>query len=490
MNEAASASQQAAARGEAAAGKLVPLCVDLDGTLLRTDSLHEALVAALRRAPWLALALPFWLLRGRAAFKREVARHAQLDASLLPYDEAVLELVRTERAKGRRIVLATAADLGIAEAVASHLGLFDEIVASDGTVNLKGARKAQALAGRFGERGFDYVGDSRADHAPWSGAAVAYVCAGPQVVRRLEARGVRAVAIERAPRLRWPFLRALRMHQWMKNLLVFVPLVTAHRLYDPAATRSSILAFAAFSLAASGAYLLNDLADLDHDRRHPKKRRRALASGELSLAIGAVTAPALLVIAFAISVLLTPAFRVELACYVAATMAYSLWLKRLVLLDVFMLASLYGVRIAGGAAAIAVPLSHWLLVFSLFMFLSLALAKRYAELSALARREGRDAPGRGYRTGDAPLVGIMGVACGQLSVLVFALYITSPEVRALYATPLLLWLVCPVLLYWVARVWLIAYRGELDEDPLVFALRDRVSLALGVATLVVLLFAT
>jgi len=266
--------------------------------------------------------------------------------------------------------------------------------------------------------------------------------------------------------------------------------VTAHRLYDPAATRSSILAFAAFSLAASGAYLLNDLADLDHDRRHPKKRRRALASGELSLAIGAVTAPALLVIAFAISVLLTPAFRVELACYVAATMAYSLWLKRLVLLDVFMLASLYGVRIAGGAAAIAVPLSHWLLVFSLFMFLSLALAKRYAELSALARREGRDAPGRGYRAGDAPLVGIMGVACGQLSVLVFALYITSPEVRALYATPLLLWLVCPVLLYWVARVWLIAYRGELDEDPLVFALRDRVSLALGVATLVVLLFAT
>jgi len=276
----------------------------------------------------------------------------------------------------------------------------------------------------------------------------------------------------------------------VKNLLVFVPLLTAHRLHDDVATRSALLAFAAFSLAASGAYLLNDLADLDHDRRHPDKRRRALASGDLPLWVGALLAPLLLMLAFLLSVPLDGMFRAELACYVAATMAYSLWVKRLVLLDVFTLAGLYTVRILAGAAAIPVPVSHWLLVFSLFMFLSLALAKRYAELSALARRDGLSAPGRGYRTADRTLVGAMGVASGQLSVLVFALYVTSSDVRALYASPGLLWLACPMLLYWVARVWLMAYRDELHEDPLVFALRDRTSMAIAVAIGAVMLAAT
>jgi 4-hydroxybenzoate polyprenyltransferase/phosphoserine phosphatase len=469
---------------------MLPLCVDLDGTLLRTDSLHEALVSALRRAPWIAFALPFWLLRGRAAFKREVARRAELDPALLPYDPGVLELIRAERGKGRRIVLATAADESIAQAVARHLGLFDEVVASDGTHNLKGAGKASALRERFGERGFDYVGDSRADHAPWSAAAVAYVCGDARTARRLEGQGMRVVAVARTSGLRWPLLRVLRTHQWMKNLLVFVPVVTAHRLQDALAVRSACLAFAAFCLAASGAYVLNDLADLDHDRRHVHKRRRAFAAGELPLWTGVLLAPILLAAAFALSMPLTPAFRLELAVYVGATMAYSLWLKRIVLVDVFTLAALYGVRILAGAAAIPVPVSHWLLVFSLFLFLSLALAKRYAELAALARRDGSDAPGRGYRTADLPLVGLMGVACGQLSVLVFALYITSADVRMLYAHPLVLWLACPVLLYWIARVWLFAYRGELHEDPLVFALRDRVSVGLGLATLAVLVGAT
>jgi 4-hydroxybenzoate polyprenyltransferase len=491
VNEAC-APASSAAQAQAGTSALRPLCVDLDGTLLRTDTLQETLVGALRRAPWILLALPFWLLAGRAALKRQLAARARLDAALLPYDPAVLELVRTERAKGRRIVLATAADATLAEAIARHLGVFDEVIASDGVRNLKGEHKASALRERFGERGYDYVGDSHADHAPWCSASVAYVCAseGVGTARRAREQGVHVVALERRPLMRWPLLRAMRTHQWVKNLLVFVPLVTAHRLHDEAAVRSSFLAFAAFSLAASGAYLLNDLADLEPDRQHPDKRRRALAAGDLPLWVAVLLAPLLVVLAFALSAQLGARFQLELACYVAATVGYSLWVKRLVLVDVLTLAGLYAVRILAGAAAIPVPVSHWLLVFSLFMFLSLALAKRHAELSALARRAATVAPGRGYRTGDRMLLGLMGVVCGQLSVLVFALYITSPEVRALYSRPALLWIACPILLYWVARVWLLAYRDELNEDPLVFALRDRASLALGVAILAVLVAAT
>ena len=469
-----------------------PLCVDLDGTLIRGDSLHEALVAALRRAPWLALALPFWLLRGRAALKLEVARHAELDAALLPYDPAVLALVRAERDSGRRIVLATAADAGLADAVARHLGLFDEVIASDGVRNVKGAAKAAALRERFGDGGFDYVGDAAADHAVWASARVAYACAAPgsRIARRLGRDGARVELLERPAAGRFALLRALRPHQWVKNLLVLVPLLTAHRLHDPAATRSAFIAFVAFSLAASGAYVLNDLADLDHDRRHPQKRRRALASGDLPLWAGALLAPLLLVLAFVVSLPLDATFVAELACYVAATMAYSMWVKRLVLLDVFTLAGLYTVRMLAGAAAIPVPVSHWLLVFALFMFLSLALAKRYAELSALARRDGVSTPGRGYRTSDRTLVGAMGIASGELSVLVFALYVTSSDVHGLYSRPALLWLACPMLLYWVTRVWLVAYRDELHEDPLVFALRDRSSMVIAAAVLAVMLAAT
>ncbi len=480
-----------AARGELAGEAGPPLCVDLDGTLLRTDALHESLAAALRRAPWIAPAIPFWLLRGRAWLKQRLAEHAALDPALLPYEASVLELVRAERARGRRIVLATASDRRIAEAVARHLGLFDEVLASDGIDNLKGERKARALEERFGKGAYDYVGDARDDRAAWGSARTAYVCTARDAdsAQRLACGAARVVVVQRAPP-RWALLRTLRMHQWAKNLLVFVPLVTAHRFYDEEALRSACLAFAAFCMASSGTYVVNDLLDLGHDRGHPSKRRRALAAGDLPLWAGAILAPLLLAMALALSQSLPAPFQAGLAAYVAVAVAYSLWLKAIVLVDVFTLAGLYAVRILAGAAAIAVPVSQWLLVFSLFMFLSLALAKRYAELSGMSRVEGERAPGRGYVVADRTLVGLTGVVCGQLSALVFALYITSPDVRALYTRPLLLWSACPILLYWVARVWLLAYRDQLDEDPLVFALRDPVSLVLGFAMLAVVVAAT
>jgi 4-hydroxybenzoate polyprenyltransferase len=453
--------------------------------------LFESLVGALRRNPLVAFALPVWLLGGRAHLKEQLAKRARLDPAVLPYEEVLLDLLRRERDAGRHIVLATASDARIAEAVARHLGLFGEILASDGRRNLKAHEKASRLAERFGERGFDYIGNGAADVPVWSRARTAYVLSGGgDLSARVAASGAEVRHLERARGAPLPLLRVLRTHQWAKNLLLFVALFTAHRLADGAAVSAAMLAFAAFSLAASATYIVNDLADLEHDRRHPDKRRRALASGELPVWTATLLAPNLLLLAFVIAVALPPLFVLELGLYVAATVAYSLWLKSIVLVDVFTLAALYAVRILAGAAAIEVPVSHWLLAFSLFIFLSLALAKRYAELSGVARRDEEGTPGRGYRTVDRALVGIFGAASGQVSVLVFALYITSPEVRILYSRPAVLWIVCPILLYWVARVWLLAYRGELHEDPLIFALRDPTSLALGAATVAAVMAAT
>jgi 4-hydroxybenzoate polyprenyltransferase len=470
------------------AGTEPPLCVDLDGAVLRTDMLFETLVAALRRDPLLALRLPLWLAQGRARLKRELAARAPIAPASLPYDEAVLEALRRERIAGRRVVLATASDERVAQAIAAHLGLFDEVLASDGRLNLKAAAKAQRLAERYGERGFDYMGHGAADVPVWRRARAAYVLGrDAAIVRSAQRAGAEVRPVDSRRSGAWPLVRALRVHQWAKNLLVFVPMLTAHRLGDAQAAASTLLAFAAFSFAASATYIFNDLADLEHDRVHPYKRRRALAAGDLPVWVGMVLAPQLFVLAFVVAIPLPAPFLLELACYCAATLAYSVWLKRVVLVDVFTLAGLYTVRILAGAAAISVPVSSWLLLFSLFLFLSLALAKRHAEL---ARAGAARVAGRGYTGADRSLVGLFGVSAGQVSILVFALYLASPEVAALYRRPALLWIAAPLLLYWIARIWLFAYRDRLDDDPLVFALRDRASIACAIGVLLVVLAAT
>jgi 4-hydroxybenzoate polyprenyltransferase len=429
------------------AEQLVPLCVDLDGTLVKTDMLMETAVRLVASRPWLALALPFWLARGRAQLKREIASRVAFDPALLPYDETLLADLRRQRETGRALVLATAADATIAERIAGHLGVFDRTLASDGTRNLKGEAKAEVLVAAYGERGFDYVGNDRFDVPVWKRART-------------------AVDVGKRPT---PWLRAIRAHQWAKNLLVFVPMLTAHRL-DGAAAQLALIAFFAFSAASSAIYLVNDLADLDADRRHPLKRARPLAAGDMSIASAVMLAPLLLLVSAALCLLLPPAFAALLAGYVATTLAYSLWLKRLALVDVFVLAALYLARIFAGAIAVGVPVSQWLLGFSLFVFLSLALAKRFSEVAALP--EGGAAAGRGYVAGDRQLLGMLGVAAGSISTVVFALYVTSREVTALYAHPGVLWLIVPLLLYWIARVWLAAFREQLREDPLLFTLRD------------------
>ncbi len=454
------------------------MVVDLDGSLLRSDMLLETIAAAARGAPQVVLLIPLWLLSGRAHLKARLAERASVREELLPYRTDVVEWLASERGRGRRIVLATASNERVAHAIANHLALFDEVIASRADRNLKGDAKRDALVERFGEGGFDYAGDGPADVPVWRSARRAILLRDAPGLKALAGRDMEMLVPRKSSRLRVA-ARALRLHQWTKNLLVLVPLLAAHKVGDAPAMMAAGLAVLAFSLVSSAVYLVNDLADLEADRLSPYKRTRPFASGELGLGWGIAIAPALLLSGLALAWSVRPALCGAIAAYAAAAMLYTLVLKRVAILDVIILAGLYTVRIFAGALAVTVPVSQWLLAFSAFIFLSLALAKRHAEIRGLGG-EGV-APGRGYRSGDLGVVAMFGVASGFMSLVILALYVSSSDVSRLYAHPALLWLVIPVMLYWIARVWLLAWRGELHEDPIVFALRDLPSYAAGAA---------
>ncbi|MEO7326275.1 MAG: UbiA family prenyltransferase [Dokdonella sp.] len=453
----------------------VPLCVDLDGTLVHTDLLYESALSLLRCNPLYLLLLPLWLLRGKAHLKREIARRAVPDVTLLPYDARVLAWLREVPA--RRCVLCSASDQILVDAVAAYIGIFEAAIGSDGQTNLEGARKASALVGHYGEHGFDYVGNAAADLAVWPHARQAIAVNASASVRTRLAR-MRKVDGVIAPRTRWrrAAIRALRPHQWSKNLLVFVAVVAAHRIFEPAVLFATTLAFLAFCLCASGAYVLNDLLDLDADRRHPRKRQRPFAAGHLSIGAGLIAAPVLMLAAFAVASLLSPGFMLMLSIYAVTTLAYTLAVKRIAMLDVIALAGLYTVRIIAGAVAVPVELSSWLLAFSMFLFLSLAMVKRYAEVHRVASTKETRVAGRGYGVDDLSLIESFGTGSGYLSVLVLAFYINSTKSTELYRHHQLLWLLTPLLLYWISRAWMIARRGDMHDDPVVFALTDRISL--------------
>jgi 4-hydroxybenzoate polyprenyltransferase len=475
-----------AAGATQAAADAVPLCIDLDGTLIRSDMLVESALQLLRANPLYLFRFAAWLLRGKAHLKQEIARRTTLDVTALPYEQRLLGWLH-ENAGVRRRVLCTASDRKFADAVAAHVGGFEEVLASDGEHNLSGRNKARALCERFGERGFDYAGNEARDLHVWSCARRAIVvnASGALALRAGSVCEVERVFERHGSRLR-DWLRALRLHQWLKNLLVFLPLLTAHLVLAPGAVLRSSLAFLSFCICASGVYLLNDLLDLDADRRHPRKRLRPFAAGALPLASGLVAAPLLTLAAFALALTLSPLFAAVLAAYYALTLAYSFTLKRIAVLDTVVLAGLYTIRIIAGTAALQIAASFWLLAFSMFLFLSLAMIKRYTELAALLKSGDSRSAGRDYAVDDLPLVQSLGGASGYLAVLVLALYINSTASEALYRHPTVLWLLCPVLLYWISRAWLIAHRGEMHDDPVVFAITDRVSrLLLAVAVVIV-----
>jgi 4-hydroxybenzoate polyprenyltransferase len=450
-----------------------PLVVDLDGTLCKTDTLWECFFAAWRVRWWLPVACAFWVLSGRSQLKERLAAIAVPDASALPWNPAVVAALRVARSAGRRTVLATAANVRIAESCAGELNLFDEVMASDDGINLKGQTKAAKLVARFGEGGFDYIGDSRADVPVWAVA-----------LRKLTVSSVMPVGGERVAQAaaagsfsRW--VKLLRVRHWVKNVLVFVAPIAAHQWSAGATWASAFLTFAAFCAVCSGVYVLNDLFDLASDRAHPTKRRRPLAAGELSLATATFASLVLLIGGLVLAWWLSPLVGAVIAFYVVANAVYTVRLKRVAVFDVFCLAGLYTLRIVAGAAAVVVPLSTWLVAFSVFAFLSLALLKRAADIDRLAPDE--VLPGRGYSGKDAGFVNGFGISSAIAACLVLTLYIASEQVAAMYAEPLWLWGVAVVVLMWLARMWRMAMNGTMDDDPVMFAVRDGVSIGCAMA---------
>jgi 4-hydroxybenzoate polyprenyltransferase len=466
-----------------------PLVVDLDGTLIKTDLLFETANRFVTTHPFQLPRLIGWLIAGKATMKAHLANAIEIDPASLPYNDTLIEWLRLQKMQGRQLILATASHRQLAEAVAWHLELFDEVLATEGETNLKSHHKRDLLVNHFGEGGFDYVGNDHADLPVWQAANRAYVVSSsPSLIAKASApSNVEQVFDAGRPSFARTLFKAMRLHQWMKNLLVFVPLLAAHRYGDETSILQALVAFLVFGLTASSVYLLNDLVDVADDRLHPRKRRRPFASGNLSLLHGWLAWPCSLILAFVIaSLALSPKFIAVLATYFVLTLAYSLGLKRRAMVDVLTLAALYTLRIIAGAAAVVVPLSFWLLTFSMFMFLSLAFIKRFSELK-LARDKGNagNLHGRGYRHEDLEAVSSMGIASGYLAVLVLALYIQDSHTALLYHTPKFIWLACPLVLYWISRIWLITHRGEMHDDPIVFALRDTRSWLVAVGFVIV-----
>jgi len=467
------------------------LAVDLDGTLVATDTLHEMALQILRERPLTLVRLPFWLLRGRAYLKERVAETVSLSVESLPYHQDLLSWLREQKEQGRKLVLCTAAHERVAQPVADHLEIFDQVVATCNGVNNSSVNKAKALTEAFGRKAFDYVGNSSADLAVWAASHQAVpVNASERVLKKLREQGHFEISFPRKKFELKTWAKVLRVHHYLKNILIFVPLLTAQQLFAPQHYLAVIAAFAAFCLCASGVYVSNDLLDLMNDREHPGKRFRPFAQGDVPLWQGIVLLPFLFVSSFLIASVVNPWFVAWLGVYLAATVAYSGWLKRLVLVDCLVLAVLYTLRIVAGAAAIGVTLSFWLLAFSIFVFLSLACLKRYVELLSLQSTGKIEAVGRGYRTADLPVIQSLGVSAGYASVLVYALYIHNEAIVRLYARPDFLWLGVPLLIYFLSWLWLKANRGEVLDDPIVFAVKDRTSLCLGVVLLVAFVVAS
>jgi len=456
-------------------GKCRVLVVDLDGTLIHSDMLFESFWSALGRdwrTPFAALRA---LATGRAALKRRLAAAADHDPAALPYNGAVLDYARNWRSAGGRVVLVSAADDGLVQKVAAHLGLFDEAHGSDGQRNLKGSAKSRFLTERYGTKGYAYIGDSRADLPVWKNAGRAVTAgAGRGLRRQVDGLGGRIEHLPAPEGGAWAILRALRPHQWLKNILVFMPMLAGHHFSTSVALQSA-LAFLSFCLVASCVYILNDLLDLTADRAHPRKCRRPLASGALPIRLGTAMAPALLFAGLAVALTLGPLFVLVMLGYFILTTLYSLWLKRLVVADICTLAVLYTTRILAGAVATGLPLSVWILAFAIFFFLSLAAVKRQAELVDSAVRGQLSAAGRGYHADDLTLVAQMATAAGYVSVLVMALYLNSPAVQEIYSRPSVLWGICLVLLYWISNMVMVTHRGGMDDDPVVYAVKDRTS---------------
>jgi 4-hydroxybenzoate polyprenyltransferase len=468
----------------------LPLAVDLDGTLIKTELLTESLLALVRRNVLFLFFIPFWALRGRAYLKHEIAKRVRLKVAALPYNEEFLGFLHQEYAQGRALILTTASDHRLATAFADHLGIFSDVLASNGKKNLKGAVKCKALRERYGDRGFDYAGDATGDVKVWAHSNASIVVNAPKsVVRKAEAIGRVSRVFARKGNTLSTLVRVLRIKHWIKNSLIFVPLVAAGEVEKLDLVVQAIYAFAAFSCVASSVYVINDLIDLTNDRLHHEKKRRPFASGDIPLSAGSYIVSVFLVLAISISMFLPAGFLLVLGTYFVLNFVYSLYLKQVLLLDVIVLAIFYSLRVVAGGIATGLLASNWLLVFSVFIFLSLAFAKRVSELQVLRDSHKKKCEGRGYLCTDLEQLANFGTASGYISVLVFALYLNTPNAQRVYTSSGLLWTVCPLLLYWFSRLWLLVHRHQIPEDPVVFVFQDKVSWVIGAAIAIVLVAA-
>ena len=469
----------------------IPLVVDLDGTLIHTDMLHESAIRLFRDKPFQIRHIPGWLSCGKAQLKEELASRTAFDPSALPYNDNLIDWLRSQRENGREVILCTASDTAIATRISEYLGCFDDVMASDGNTNLSADQKAVALESRYGRGGFDYAGNSARDLPVWKASHKAVVVnASPEV----EKQAAECCKIERVfppPAVTLnTWSQVLRVHQWLKNLLVFIPLLAAHQYANLDGWLTCILAFISFSLCASSVYIANDLFDLESDRHHARKRHRPFTSGHVPAWKGVVLAPVLVLLSVMLAVFVGAQFLSWLLIYFIVTCAYSWWLKRQILVDCLSLAVLYTLRVIAGAAAAGLSLTFWLLAFSVFLFLSLAFVKRYSELAEQVNLGKPEVHGRGYTASDTPIVQIMGISSGYTAVLVLALYLNSDAVLKLYNTPELAWGGVLIMLYWISRMWMQAHRGNMHDDPLIFAIEDRGSLIAGAAFAAVMLLST
>jgi 4-hydroxybenzoate polyprenyltransferase/phosphoserine phosphatase len=448
------------------------LIVDLDGTLLRSDMLFETFWSSIGRNWRSTFRALVSLRKGKAALKHDLAETAEIDVATLPYDAEVVAYVAKFRAEGGRTALVTASSEILANRIAEHLKIFDEVHGSTPDVNIKGERKAAFLVERFGTGGFSYMGDAEADLPVWTKASSTItVNASPSLRSKADKLGKPAEHLVTVTPSVKPYLKALRPHQWLKNVLVFLPMLTAHQI-NATTFGQSLLAFVAFSFVASSVYVLNDLLDLGADRAHPRKRLRPFAAGTIPISQGTTLAAGMLLLGIVFSAFLGWVLLLVMLVYYVLTTAYSLNIKRRVVVDICLLAGLYTMRIIAGGAATSIPLSVWLLAFSIFFFFSLAAVKRQAELVDAAERGELSASGRGYRVEDLPIISMIALAAGYVSVLVMALYVNSPQVLELYAQPAALWGVSCILLYWITRMVLVTHRGDMDDDPIIFAVKD------------------
>jgi 4-hydroxybenzoate polyprenyltransferase len=469
----------------------VPLCVDMDGTLIKTDIFFETLIIALRKRWRNVFFMPIWLSRGKAFLKRKLLGFGVPDPQSIPYNSELIEYLKSERDFGRKITLVTASDILAAGPVARHVGVFDDVMASDGGMNLKGAAKAQALVNRFGERGFVYAGNDKSDLEVWRRARCAIVVNAPEGLARKVAETTPIVCEfpGRIPVFR-ELVRAMRCYQWVKNILVFVPIVAAHRFFEMKGLIPTLLVFLALCAGASGGYLINDLMDIESDRRHPRKRERPFASGNLPLQF-CLLGPILSIIGLIIGMMVSVICFMLILLYITLSISYSEYLKTRPIIDIFLLAGLYTLRVVIGGVSSGNFASIWLLNFSGFLFLSLGILKRYSEYSEDQGKEGNSIYNRrGYTKYDMQALIIMGISSSFTSAVILGLYIDSTQAQVAYRTPLILWGIVPLVLFWQCRMWLATTRGYMLDDPIVYAAKDRVSKIIGFLSLTLFILAS